>query len=142
MSAPKEQGARGREQGARKKAWVGGVARRPAAEVLEEMEVLACEDRRKLATTIPPAPRPPARFYVTRGPPLPTPEKINPYVPASPDRARIARAAAISARAHLESEAYLLAKADAAAAVPRETSPPRAEDDFYDLAKWVRRRWR
>ena len=120
---------------------MGGVARRPTAEVLEEMEVLAREDRKKLSTPIPPAPRPPGRFSITRRPPLPTPERINPYIPDSPDRARIAQAAAVSARAHSELEAHLLAEANAAAAVPREASPPRADDEFYDLAKWARRRW-
>ena len=121
---------------------VGSVIRRPAAEVLEEMEVLAREDRRKISTPIPPAPRPPGRFWITRRPPLPPrPPPINPYIPPSPDRAEVARVAAVRARAHEESEAYLLAKADAAAAVPREPSPPRAEDDHYDLAKWSRRRW-
>ena len=34
---------------------VGGVVRRPAAAVLEEMEVLAREDRRKISTPIPSA---------------------------------------------------------------------------------------
>ena len=136
MSAPeKEQGARGEPRG-------GSVARRPSAEVLIEMEVLARQDREKLSTPIPPAPRPPGRFFVIRRPPLPRqPPVLNPYVPPSPDRARIARAAAISARAHEESEAFLLAEADAAAAVPREPSPPRADDDYYDLARWSRRRW-
>ena len=121
---------------------VGGVVRRPAAAVLEEMEVLAREDRRKITTPIPPAPRPPGRFWIERRPPLPPRHPpINPYVPPSPDRAEIARVAAVRARAHEESEAYLLARADAAAAVPREPSPPRAEDDYYDLARWSRRRW-
>ena len=106
-----------------------------------EMEVLAREDRRKISTPIPPAPRPPGRFYVTRRPPLPPPPPINPYVPGTPDRAVILRAAAISARAHQEAEAYLLAEADAAAAAPREASPPRDAEDFFDLARWNRRRW-
>ena len=132
--------ARSKEQGARK-VWVGSVARRPVAEVLEEMEVLAREDRRTVSTPIPPAPRPPGRFYVTRRPPLPPPPPINPYAPDTPDRALVIRAAAVSARAHQEAEAWILAEADAAAAVPREASPPRAANDHYDLAKWSRRRW-
>ena len=136
MSAP-EKG-----QGARERPCGGGVARRPSAEVLEEMGVLARQDREKITTPIPPAPRPPVRFFVVRRPPLPRqPPVLNPYIPPSPDRARIARVAAIAARDHAESEAYLLAEADAAAAVPREPSPPRADDDYYDLARWSRRRW-
>ena len=122
--------------------WVGSVARRPVAEVLDEMEGLAREERRRVTTPIPPAPRPPGRFYVVQRPPLPPrPPPINPYVPESPDRATIVRAAAVRARAHQESEARILAEADAAAATPRERSPPRDADDFYDLARWSRRRW-
>ena len=121
---------------------MGSIARRPSAEVVEKMGVLARQDRAKMSTPFPPAPRPPGRFFVVRRPPLPRqPPVINPYAPPLPDRARIARAAAISARAHKESEAYLLTEADAAAAVPREPSPPRAEDDYFDLARWSRRRW-
>ena len=134
-------GARGRKE-AKKGVEVGSVVRRPAAEVVEEMKVLACEDRRRMTTPIPPAPRQPGRFWIERRPPLPPrPPPINPYVPPSPDRAEIARVAAIRARAHEEGEAWLLAEADAAAAAPRKPSPPRAEDDYYDLAKWSRRRW-
>ena len=136
MSAPE------REQGAREKPRGKDVARRPKAEVLAEMEVLARQDRAKLSTPIPPALRPPGRFFITRRPPLPRrPPVLNPYIPPSLDRARIARAAAISARAYEESEAFLLADTDAAAAAPSELSPPRADDDFYDLARWSRRRW-
>ena len=130
----------GKEQGARERPRGKGVDRRPSAEVVAEMEVLARQDRAKIGAPIPPAPRPPGRFFVTRRPPLPRqPPCINPYVPPSPDRARIARAAAISAREHEASEAYLLAEADAAP--PREPSPPRADDNYFDLARWARRRW-
>ena len=142
MSAPKkEEGAKSKERGA-KKVWVGSVARRPVEGVLDEMEVLAHEDRRRITTPIPPAPRPPGRFYVTRRPPLPPrPPPINPYVPDSPDRAAIVRAAAVRVRAHQEAEAYLLAEADAAAAAPRKKTPPCDAEDFFDLARWNRRRW-
>ena len=133
-----------KDAGGRKKVWVGGVARRPAAEVVEEMEVLAREDRRALAAPIPLAPRPPGRFYVTRRPPLPSPPPINPYVPDTPDRARLLRAAAISARARQDIDDVvrpLLEEADAAAAAPKKASPPRDAEDHYDLARWARRRW-
>ena len=120
----------------------GSVVRCPAAEVVEEMAILAREDWRRMTAPIPLAPRPPGRFWISRRPPLPPlPLPINPYYPPSPDRAEIARVAAVRARAHEESEAFLLAQADAEAAVPREPSPPRARDDHYDLAKWNRRRW-
>ena len=124
--------------------WVGSVARRPAAEVVEEMAVLAREDRKAMTTPVPPEPRPPGRFYVTRRPPLPSPPPINPHVPDTPDRARWKQAAAVSARARQEVAAYirpLIEEADAAAAAPRDPSPPRDAEDVYDLARWARRRW-
>ena len=139
MSARK---ARGKKREEERRGVMGGVVRRPAAEVVEEMAVLAREDRRRITAPIPPAPRPPGGFWIARRPPLPPlPPPINPYTPPSPDRAEVARVAAIRARAHEEAEALLLAEADAAAAVPREPSPPRAEDDFFDLARWNRWRW-
>ena len=139
MSAP-------RKEGARAKVVVGSVSRRPNAEILEEMAALAREDRVKISTPIPPAPRPQGRFSIIRRPPLPRQQPINPYTPPSPERVESRRqrveAAAMSARAHEVSEAYLLSLADEDAAKPRSPSPPRAEDDHYDLAKWNRRRWR
>ena len=131
-----------KERKAASRGEVGSVYRRPAAEVVEEMEVLARAERRRMTTPIPPAPRPPGRFWIERRPPLPPRHPpINPYSPPSPDRAEIARVAAMRARAHEESEAHLLAEATELAARPREPSPPRADDDFYDLARWSRRRW-
>ena len=142
MSAPRKEAEGAAEQGARRKVHVGCVARRPVADVLEEMGTLAREDRRKISTPIPQAPRQPGRFYVTRRPPLP-PQRapINPYVPDSPDRAAIARAAAVRASTLQEIEDFYLAEAAADAAAPRETTPPRDADDVFDLAKWNRRRW-
>ena len=105
------------------------------------MSVLARQDRARITTPIPPAPRPPGRFYIVRRPPLPRPPQINPYVPPSPERVQRVRAAAISARAQREVEAYLMEEANAAAARPRTPSPPRDADDHFDLAKWNRRRW-
>ena len=135
------------KEGAKAKVFVGSVSRRPKAEVLEEMAALACEDRVKMSTPFPPAPRPPyGRFSITRRPPLPHQVPINPYAPPSPERPEDRRlrveAAAMSVRAHEESEAWLLSLADENAARPRSPSPPRADDDHYDLAKWNRRRWR
>ena len=124
---------------------MGCVARRPTAEVVEEMAALAAQDRVKLSTPIPPAPRPQGRFFITRRPPLPRQPPINPVAPPSPERAkdrlRRAEAAAISRRAHEEAEAYLLSLADKYAARPRRPSPPRDSEDHYDLAKWNRWRW-
>ena len=148
MSAPrrepgarnKEQGAKSEEQGARR-VWVGSVARRPAAEVVEELGALARKDRRRMTTPVTPAPRPPTRFSITWRPPLPPRQPINPYLPDSPDRASVIRAAAVRARALEEVEAYHLAEADAEAARPREKTPPRDAEDYFDLARWNRRRW-
>ena len=119
---------------------MGSVSRRPAAEVVEEMAVLAREDRKAMTAPVPPEPRPPGRFYITRRPPLPSPPPINP----TPDRARWTQAAAVSARARQEVESYirpLIEEADAAAAAPRDPSPPCDAEDVYDLARWARRRW-
>ena len=124
-----------------------GVARRPAAEVEEEMGDLARRDRAAMTTPTPQAPRPPGQFFIARRPPLPSPPKpINPYIPDAPDAVRRVRAAAVSARARKENEDFLrplLEEAASTAAAPREPSPPRSDDDVYDLARWSRRysRW-
>ena len=135
-------GARRKERVAANHGGVGSVYRRPAADVVEEMKVLASVERRRMTTPVPPAPRPPGGFWIERRPPPPPcRQPINPYVPPSPDRAEIARVAAVRARAHEESEAWHLARADELIARPREPSPPRADDDYFDLARWSRRRW-
>ena len=136
MSAP------GKGQGARETRYVGSVRRRPSAEIVAEMGDLARQDREKMSTPFPPAPRPPGRFFIVRSPPLPRqPPPINPYVPPSPERAQRVEAAAIRARAHEEAEAFLLAEADRDAARPRSPSPPRDPEDYFDLAKWNRWKW-
>ena len=137
MSAPCE------KPEAKAKVYVGSVHRRPSAEVVAEMKVLAQAERERMTTPLPPAPRPSGRgFSIIRRPPLPRqPEVLNPYVLPSPDRRQRAEAAAIRARALKEVEAFYLAEADKEAAMPRHPSPPRDAEDFFDLAKWNRRRW-
>ena len=128
---------------------LGGAARRPAADVEEEMGELARCDRVNIASPIPRPPRAPGRFFIVQRPPLPSPPPINPYVPDVldvPDTVRRVQAAAMSARAREDIDQYLrplLEEAALAAAAPREDSPPRREDDVFDLAKWSRRysRW-
>ena len=61
-SAMSAREAREREREAAIRREVGSVVRRPAAEVVEEMEVLARVERRRVTTPIPPAPRPQGRF--------------------------------------------------------------------------------
>ena len=132
MSSPKEKrGAKGLERD----------ARRPTAKVVEEMAALARQDKARMTTPIPPTPQPPGRFWVARRPPLPPRPPINPYAPASPERLRSVRVAAVSAREHQEREAFLLKEAEEAARRPRTPSPPRHDEDYYDLARWSRRRW-
>ena len=127
--------------------WLGGVARRPAADVEKEMGELARRDRANIATPIPRPPRAPGRFFVAQRPPLPPPPgPINPYTPDAPESERRVRAAAISARVHRDTEEFLKPLMDQAAsaeAAPKPESPPRGVDDHYDLAKWGRRysRW-
>ena len=128
---------------------VGSVVRRPTAEVLEEMAALARQDRAKLGTPIPPAPRPQTgRFSIVRRPPLPRLPPINPFVPVSPERPLDVRVAAARAQARREEEKaesereeWLRAWAYENAARPRTPSPPRDAEDHYDLARWNRQRW-
>ena len=137
MSSPrKTRGAEGPYQ----------VVRRPKAEVLEEMATLARQDRARMTAPIAPAPRPPGRFWIDRRPPLRPP--INPYIPASPERPRDVRVAAVRAQARreqekasLEREESLRAEVYEHAARPRTPSPPRDAEDWYDLARWNRQRW-
>ena len=119
------------------------VVRRPAAEVVAEMAALAREDKAKMSTPVPPAPRPMGRFSIIRRPPLPRqPPVLNPYVPPPPESYQRVVAAAVRASALEEVEKFYLAEADREAARPRSPSPPRDPEDHYDLAKWSRRRWR
>ena len=99
------------------------VVRRPAAEVVEEMAELARRDKARMWTPIPPAPRPPGRFWICQRPPLPPP--INPIPPPSPERQQGVRVAAVSAHAHDEREAWLLKVAEEHARRPRTPSPRR-----------------
>ena len=111
------------------------------------MAALARQDRAKLSTPFPPAPRPQtASFSIVRRPPLPRP--INPFIPAPPERPLDARVAAARARslreeekADSEREEWLRAWAFDNAARPRTPSPPRDAEDYYDLAKFGRQRW-
>ena len=139
MSAPRKD--------ATVKVGVGSVRRRPTAEILEEMAALARQDRAKLSTPFPPAPRPQTSFSIVRRPPLPRP--INPFIPAPPERPLDAHVAAARARslreeekADSEREEWLRAWAFDNAARPRTPSPPRDAEDYYDLAKFGRQRWR
>ena len=124
------------------------VYRRPKAEVLEEMAALARQDRVKLSTPFPPAPRPQtASFSIVRRPPLPRP--INPVIPAPPERPIDARVAAARARtlreeevADAQREEWLKAWAFDNANRPRTPTPPRDAEDHYDLAKFNIQRWR
>ena len=130
----------------KEKVVVGSVIRRPKEEVLAEMAALARQDRKKLGTPFPPAPRPQGRFSIVYRPPLPRP--INPVTPKSPERPVNARAAAMSARARQderkvawEREEELRAWAREHAARRRPPTPPRDPEDVYDLAKFSVQRW-
>ena len=133
----------------KEKVVVGSVVRRPKREILEEMAALARQDREKLGTPIPPAPRPQTgRFSIIRRPPLPRPPPINPVTPDSPRRPSDVRAAAVSAQARREErkvakerEEELRAWAYDHAAQRRPPTPPRDPEDFYDLAKFNVQRW-
>ena len=126
----------------------GSVRARPAAETDAILNDACRRDRAKIAAPIPrPASGTPHRFWVSQGPPLPAPPpRRAPINPAPSDSERHVQAAAISARAREANERYLrplLEEAASTAAAPREKSPPRKDDDHYDLARWSRRysRW-
>ena len=125
---------------------VRGSTVRPASDREEELAEACRNDRRRISTPIPrPTSGTPHHFWVSHGPKLPSPPAHRmPINPVAPDAERVVRAAAVSARARVENEEFLrplLEEAALAANAPIRKSPPRAADDYYDLARWSRRRW-
>ena len=128
---------------------LSSVTVRPASDREEEFRRACRRDRLVVSTPIPrPASGSPHQFYITQGPPLPTPPPRHTadVGPAASDADRRVRAAAISARVRAETEEVIRPLRDLAAsasAAPRQDLPPREENDHYDLAKWGRRyaRW-
>ena len=119
---------------------VGTVVRRRGEEVVAEMAEIAKVDRARMAAqaaqslTKPPHPR---RAEWSRLRPIRLVRPINPIPPPSPEEVV---AAAVKRREFEEGEAWILKEADRLASRPRSPTPPRKEDDHYDLAKWAFRR--
>ena len=118
---------------------VGSVARRPTSEVVEEMAALAAVERARMTAPQPPTPEFPGRFEYSQRRPRPLRRGINP----APQVFRVASIRdARDSRDHEERERYLLEEAERIARRPRTPTPPRRDDNFYDLARWSVRRWR
>ena len=118
---------------------VGSVARRPSSEVVEEMAALAVVERARMTAPPPPAPVFPGSFTYSQRRPRPLRRAINP----APQIVRVASVRdARESRCQEERERYLLEQASEMARRPRTPTPPRREDDHYDLARWSVRRWK
>ena len=117
---------------------VGSVARRRASEVVEEMAALAAVDRARMTAPIPPKPEFPGRFWYSQRRPIPLRRAINP----APQTVRVASVReARDSRGPDDRERYLLEQAEKIVRKPRTPTPPRRDDDPYDLARWSLRRW-
>ena len=118
---------------------VGSVMRRRSEDVVKEMAEIARWDRARMVAQASPTPTPtpcPGRYSQRR--PTRHRKPINPAPPPEPEQVRVA---AIRAVEVAEREAYLLEEADRLIRRPRTPTPPRKQDDHYDLAKWSRQRW-
>ena len=118
---------------------VGTVARRRCEDVVAEMAEIAESERARMFARAPPTPPYPGRFIYSQRRPVRHVKPINPAPPPDPEQVRVA---AIRLREEAAGEAYLLEEASRLARRPRTPTPPRAEDDVYDLARWSRQRWR
>ena len=117
---------------------VGSVARRRSVDVVEEMAEIAKGERARMVAQAAPTPTPtpcPGRYGQRR--PIKHCKPLNPTPPPKPELVRVA---AIRAAEDAEREAYILAEGDRLIRRPRTPTPPRKEDDYYDLAKWTRQR--
>ena len=133
---------------------VGTVVRRRSEEVVEEMAGIAMNDRARMSAQVEEAAeiarREKARM-TAQAPPTPLysgrfrdgqrrcrlRQPINPVPPPPPEEARVA---AVIRRELEEGEARILERARQWADRPRTPTPPREEDDHYDLARWAFRR--
>ena len=133
------------------KAVVGTVVRRSNDEVVSEMARIAVNDRARMSAQAeeaaefakreraqmsaqaPATPLYPGRFREERRHRQP----LNPLPPRTPEEARVA---AIRRREVEEEEANLLERIGRWANRPRAPTPPRRDDDHYDLARWAVRR--
>ena len=117
---------------------VGSVARRPNAEVVQEMAAIAVGERRRMTAPAPPAPIYPGRFVYSDRRPRSLHRQLNPAPPEPAFRVATVRVS----WEQDEREKYLLEAAEEAARRPRTPTPPRQPDDVYDLARWSIQRWK
>ena len=118
---------------------VGSVVRRRARDVVEEMAKIAEVDRARMTAPAPPAPVFAGGFRYSQRRPRPHRKPINPVPPPSTEELRVA---AVRQREFEAREAHLLEEARRIVSRPRTPTPPRKEDDHYDLARWSVRRWK
>ena len=118
---------------------VGSVARRRSEDVVREMAEIARFERARITAQASPTPPYPGRFRYSERRPTRHHKPINPAPPPGPEQARVA---AVRMNEDAAREAYLLEEAGRLARRPRTPTPPRAEDDVFDLARWSRQRWR
>ena len=116
---------------------VGTVVRRRSEDVVKEMAKIANYERARMTAQASPAPPYPGRFEWSRLHPIRHRKPLNPVPPPSPEETQIA---AVKRREFAEGEARILEKARRLANRPRTPTPPRKEDDHYDLARWAFRR--
>ena len=131
-------------ESARRIVVLGSVAVRPANETRAELQRACDQDRKTLATPIPPPTSgTPTTFSIVRRPPLPAPPPrrtadVGPVASAAERRQMVA---GMAVKIKNETEAVIEPLRRNATAAPPASRPaaPRGEDDPYDLAKW--RRW-
>ena len=120
----------------KRKIVVGSIVRRSSSEVVEEMAALAVAEKERMTAPPPPKPIYLGRFMYSQRRPRPLRRAINPAPPAF-------QVAAVGATRDRDArEDYLLQEAAELACRPRTPTPPREQDDYYDLARWSIRRWK
>ena len=116
---------------------VGTVVRRRGEEVVAEMAEIAREERARMAAQAaqsllkPPHPR---RAEWSRLRPVRLVRPINPIPPPTPEEVVVA---AVKRREFEAEEAQAIEGARRLFDSPRSPTPPRGNDDPYDLARWA-----
>ena len=121
-----------------RKVVLGSVVRRPSEEVVEEMAEIAKWERARMVAQAAPTPTPtPSPGRYSQRPPIKHHRPINPAPPEPRQVAAVKTSWENDAR-----ERFLLEEADRRARRPRTPTPPRRDDDYFDLARWSVVRWR
>ena len=128
----KESLRRVRMSASERKVVVGSVVRRPAKEVVAEMAEIAGGERARIVAHAAPTPTlTPVPGCYSRANPI---KHRRPLNPAPPEPRQVA--AVKTSWSDDKRERWLLEKAEERARRPRTPTPPRRDDDYYDLARW------